>query len=120
MYDQWNVLLQASGKFRNNEKQLLASRGLMKNKAVMPFVATQKQAVEARGPVAFDRKLGFDEMDTLQTNMDFIRRELSSLKVTEVQLVEKDAIVPGERGFDAQDVTKAESAVPGHPTYRLL
>ncbi|TPX70822.1 leucine---tRNA ligase [Spizellomyces sp. 'palustris'] len=109
---------ESTGKFQGNEKQALIAKGLMKNKAVMPFIASIKQAVDAQGPVAFDRKLSFNELETLQLNLDYIRRELAVLKVTSVELVDhKAAAAPP---YDAEDAKKADNAVPGQPTYRLL
>ncbi|KAJ3020117.1 cytosolic leucyl tRNA synthetase [Thoreauomyces humboldtii] len=103
--------------FSNQEKQLLAQAGLMKNKMAMPFVASIKQAVDNNGPSAFDRSLGFDEMETLENNVDFVRRELAILKVGEVKLIKAETV--GEDA-DELDKRKADMAVPGHPTYRLV
>ncbi|KAI9015178.1 hypothetical protein BC832DRAFT_194924 [Gaertneriomyces semiglobifer] len=105
-------------KFTNSEVQALSARGLMKNKAVMPFVKTMKQAVEARGPVAFDRKLTFDELQTMKQNLDYIRRELASIKIQEVEVVMKEDVK--EEGWEKDDLKKAEGSLPGAPTYRLV
>ncbi|KAJ3049540.1 cytosolic leucyl tRNA synthetase [Rhizophlyctis rosea] len=103
--------------FTGKEKEVLAKKGLMKNKAVMPFVMTMKQSVEANGSSAFDRKLPFDEVAILNLNLEFVRREVAALKVTKVDIVRKEEI---KEGGDAEDVKKAEGSVPGVPTYRIL
>ncbi|TPX59918.1 leucine---tRNA ligase [Powellomyces hirtus] len=111
---------ESTGKFSGKEKPLLASAGLMKNKAVMPFVASIRMAVENNGPAAFDRNLGFGEMETLKSNLDFIRRELATLKITAVELVPAETVKPDAGDFAPEDVRKADMATPGQPTYRLV
>ncbi|KAI9088330.1 hypothetical protein DFS34DRAFT_403140 [Phlyctochytrium arcticum] len=106
--------------FNNTEKQLLISRGFMKNKQIMPFVASVKQNVEQLGPAAFDRKLKFDELAVLSQNRDYIKRELMTLKVNEVEIVEVDKVKRGGEDWKPEDVKKADMALPGAPTYRLL
>ncbi|KAJ3168358.1 cytosolic leucyl tRNA synthetase [Geranomyces variabilis] len=107
------------GVFAGTEKQLLAAAGLMKNKAVMPFVAGIKSAVEADGPAAFERKLAFDEVATLESNLDFVRRELSVLKIKDVELVKAEEVKEDGK-FAAEDVRKADMATPSQPTYRIV
>ena len=73
--------------------------------------------MESSGAVAFDRKLNFGEKETLELNIEYLRRDLANLKVAQVQVLEKEKL-----GVDAEelDTKKAESAVPGQPTYRLV
>ncbi|KAJ3041618.1 cytosolic leucyl tRNA synthetase [Rhizophlyctis rosea] len=106
--------------FTGKEKEVLAKKGLMKNKAVMPFVMVMKQAVEANGPSAFDRKLPFDEAAILELNMEFVRREVAALKIVRVEVLKKEGLKEGSGGVDGDDLKKAEGAVPGQPTYRIL
>ncbi|KAJ3282794.1 cytosolic leucyl tRNA synthetase [Borealophlyctis nickersoniae] len=113
----WDEAAQA---LKGNEKELLAKKGLMKNKQVMPFVVAMKQSIEQLGPKAFDRQLPFDELETLEANLDFIRRDLSGLKISRVEVLVKESLKVGEGGVDGDDVKKAESAVPGHPQYRII
>ncbi|KAJ3179837.1 cytosolic leucyl tRNA synthetase [Geranomyces variabilis] len=108
------------GVFAGTEKQLLAAAGLMKNKAVMPFVAGIKSAVEANGPTAFERKLAFDEVATLESNLDFVRRELSVLKIKDVELIKAEEVKEEAGKFAAEDIRKADMATPSQPTYRIV
>ncbi|RKO84472.1 hypothetical protein BDK51DRAFT_27993, partial [Blyttiomyces helicus] len=126
---------EATKKLSGNEKQLLAKKGLMKNKAVMPFIMTIKncakmlkltlpspaarpkqQNVEAIGGAAFDRKLPFNEAETLASNLDFVRRELAMFRIAKVEVVNKENVA----AEDVEDFKKADAAVPGQPAYRIL
>ncbi|KAI8930113.1 hypothetical protein BC831DRAFT_508563 [Entophlyctis helioformis] len=106
------------GPIAGQEKDLLA--GLMKDKRVMPFIAAMKKSVEALGKQALDRKLDFAELDTLQANLDSLRRDLMNLRVSEIRLLQKEKLVVGVDGVDEEDIRKADAALPGAPTYRLL
>jgi leucyl-tRNA synthetase len=92
----------------------LISTGLAKNKSVMPFVAMIKKEVEKSGPSSMDRKLAFSELDALNINIDYLRRDLAMLKINKVEIVEKQAAA------EDPDLKKAELALPGQPTYRIL
>ncbi len=50
------------------------------------------------GPSAFDQGLLFNEAETLRSNIDFIKNELSNLKVVSVEIeVSTDQnIIPGQ------------------------
>ena len=102
------------------DKDLLVSTGLVKDKRVMQFVAMIKKNVESVGAAALDRKLLFDELATLNVNLDYIRRELSVLKIEKVNLYRKEAISAGENDVIDLDVAKSDAALPGQPTYRLV
>ena len=56
------------------------------------------------GKIAFIRKLSFDERLVLETNLEFLRRDLANLRVEEI-VVKSD-------GND-------DDAVPGVPTYSV-
>jgi leucyl-tRNA synthetase len=58
--------------------------------------------------------LEFSELDALEYNMDFLRRDLAVLKVSDI-LVVKSSTVEGD-----EEKKKAETAVPGSPAYRLV
>jgi leucyl-tRNA synthetase len=96
------------------DRDLLISTGLVKNKSVMPFVAMIKKEVEKSGPSSMDRKLAFSELDALNINIDYLRRDLAMLKINKVEIVEKQAAA------EDPDLKKAELALPGQPTYRIL
>lgn len=48
-------------------------------------------------------------------NMDFLRRDLATLKITKINVIESSSVAA-----DDQDFKKAEEAVPGEPTYRIF
>jgi leucyl-tRNA synthetase len=70
--------------------------------------------VEQTGPKAFDRHLEYSELEALEFNIDFLRRDLAFLKVSDIEIVKVDTCTTEE------DKKKADAAVPGHPTYRLV
>jgi len=93
------------------DREALVSSGLAKtSKQVMPFSATIKKAVEVNGVSSFDRALTFPEMDVLSENLDYIQRDLYSLTVRQVKIV---------KAASSQD-EKAQSAVPGNPSYNIV
>jgi leucyl-tRNA synthetase len=109
------------GKSFKGERDVLKAAGLDKDKRVMPFVSMIKvtwnfidyqKNVEASGIGALDRALVFPEWETLQANLDTIRRDLYGLVVKGVTLVNQE-------NASAVDVAKAEGAVPGQPSYSL-
>jgi hypothetical protein len=61
----------------------------------------------------------FNEKETLLENKDFIRRELVSLKIENVECYAKETLVVGG-AISNEDVVKAESAQPGNPSYRII
>ncbi|KAL2913766.1 cytosolic leucyl tRNA synthetase [Polyrhizophydium stewartii] len=110
----------AAQKLNGTDKELLTKAGLIKDKRIMPFVAMIKKAVEASGKAALDRKLRFGELETLRVNLDFLRRDLLVLKVGKIELLHKEKLAVGTNGVDDEDIRKAEAALPGAPTYRIL
>ncbi|KAH6579719.1 hypothetical protein BASA61_010062 [Batrachochytrium salamandrivorans] len=111
---------ESAGVLNGQEKELLAKAGLLKDKRVMPFAALIKKTVEVSGRSALDRTLPFLEMDTLSANLDFLRRDLIVLKVGSIRLMQKESLVIGVDGVDEEDIRKADAALPGAPTYRVL
>ncbi|KAJ3344644.1 cytosolic leucyl tRNA synthetase, partial [Entophlyctis luteolus] len=105
---------EASKTFSGREREILTGLGLIKDKRVMPFVAAMKKTIESSGSAGFDRSLGFDELQTLEANKSYIRRELVSLKVRAVEFVAKNDATSEE------DAKAAEAAVPGVPSYRMI
>jgi leucyl-tRNA synthetase len=59
------------------DMDLLKSSGLAKNKKVMPFVSKMKRSVEEEGLSALGRTLSFNEVETLEQNLEYLRRDLS-------------------------------------------
>jgi hypothetical protein len=47
-------------------------------------------------------------------NLDYLRRELSNLKISKVEIAVKESLT------DDDDIKRAENAVPGAPIYRIL
>ncbi len=66
------------------------------------------------GQEALNRNLLFDESTTLSLNIDYLRRELSNLKVSKVEIAIKEILE------DPEDSKRAENAVPGVPVYRIV
>ncbi|KAI9344881.1 hypothetical protein BDR26DRAFT_893597 [Obelidium mucronatum] len=105
--------------FVGKERDALTKVGLEKDKRVMPFVAMMKKSIEVVGVSGFDRRLEFNEIDTLHANADYIRRELVLMKVKSVEFIAKDDVVVGDK-YNDEDVKAADASVPGVPTYRLV
>ena len=72
------------------------------------------------GEKAFHRSLSFDEFKTLECNLDYIRRDLASFKITRVDILIKEEMEIGKNNVDEEDVKKAEGATPGQPLYRMV
>ena len=68
--------------------------------------------MEIDGGKAFDRALLFNEFDTLQVNLDYLRRDLYHFSVQKVILVRQE-------DASADDAAKAEISIPGNPSYIL-
>ncbi|CEG77935.1 Putative Leucine-tRNA ligase [Rhizopus microsporus] len=81
--------------------------GMLKDKKVMPFVQEQKKLILKEGPSAFNRALIFNEIETLETAMDEIKRALGFHTVT----------ILGHDQWAEEDLKAAESAVPGVPSF---
>ncbi|RKO97525.1 hypothetical protein CXG81DRAFT_9001 [Caulochytrium protostelioides] len=107
----------ATGAFNGQEKQAIAKAGLMKDKRVMPYVATMKQAVMQRGPVVFRQQILFDEHAIFTENLEFIRRDLVTSKVAKVTVLIKEDL--DMAALPAAEARKADMAIPGTPTYIL-
>ena len=100
----------AENGFDGTEIQKLKEAGLLKNKKAMPFVAMIKKSVQERGPEAFDRTLVFNERETLNLNLDLLRRELSKLKIAKVEVKDTQQA--------ATDISsKVELSEPGAPAF---
>ncbi|KAJ3091299.1 cytosolic leucyl tRNA synthetase [Quaeritorhiza haematococci] len=110
---------EATKKFSGKETQILGQKGLLKDKRVMPFVSMLKRLVDQNGSQAFTQKLLFDELETIRHNVDYVRRELSMVRITSVEVVlTVDVKEKGkEGGFSDEDIRKAELATPGQPSY---
>lgn len=83
----------------------------------MPFASMIKKAVEASGVKEFNQDLGFNELETLRVNQEFIVSELSSIKVQQVLIVDLGVEMDG---LDAEAQKKASLSVPGNVTYDML
>lgn len=88
-------------------RQQLGAQGMLKDKKVMPFVQEQKKLILKEGPSAFNRALIFNEIETLETAMDEIKRALGFHTVT----------LLGHEQWAEEDLKAAESAVPGAPSF---
>lgn len=101
-----------SKSFVKNEKEILAKKGLLKNKKVMPFVAALKKNVINNGSHAFDRRLDFEEMEVLEENKNLILRALNLETLTVVNTHDVT-----EENSTPEEVRKASMAVPGKPMF---
>lgn len=52
------------------------TKTLIKNKKFMPFVRQQMNDIQEKGPSAFERRIPFQEQQTLETNQEFIKLTL--------------------------------------------
>ncbi|KXS12038.1 leucine-tRNA ligase [Gonapodya prolifera JEL478] len=96
-----------------NDKEVLQSKGLLKDGRVMKFVGTFKRVIVEQGPQAFNRELKFDEFATISENVEYIRR---SLNLDELRVIRApDALANAD--FTAEEKKKAELSEPGTPTY---
>jgi len=92
-------------------REQLAAAGLGKDKKAMPFVASFKKRLAQLGPeVAFDRKLLFDEEDTLERTLPYIRRNLG---IQAIVAVKAEEAAEGQEGFNGPIVEAAEPGNPG-------
>jgi leucyl-tRNA synthetase len=99
----------------NGDLELLKEKGLVKDKRVMPFVAMLKKSVLEHGQKAFNRKLDFNELEILNLNLDFIKRDLSNLRIKQVIIQKVE-----ELDQSSAEWKVAEAAVPGVPLYAVL
>ncbi|KAI8985496.1 leucyl-tRNA synthetase [Pilobolus umbonatus] len=90
-------------------RQELGSKGMLKDKKVMPFVQEQKKFILKEGPVAFNRTLVFDECLILEEGKDELKRALGFHTVN----------ILGHQQWSEQDKKVAESAVPGSPAFNF-
>jgi leucyl-tRNA synthetase len=89
-----------------------ALKELMKekpNKKLVPFAMELKQRAAAVGIAALDRRLLFDELAVLSSNVDFVSRTLGGLQVVITP------VDPSQVEGDA----KKEASLPGEPSYRF-
>lgn len=98
-------------KYPSNTPKVVAEQlppTLRKNKKLMPFLAMVRKEVETQGASGLDRRLKYDEIATLEENMDIVSSQLSAFGVTEV------VIASG-----AETVEHGGDAVPGGPAFLL-
>lgn len=103
---------EASGSFTKNEKELLAKAGLLKDKKVMPFVANLKKIVLNVGSHAFDRRLAFHELETLNENKKLILR---SINLENLDIINNTDV--SEEKNTPEEIRKASMAIPGKPMF---
>ncbi|KAI8915922.1 hypothetical protein EDD86DRAFT_197193 [Gorgonomyces haynaldii] len=102
-----------TGSAFEGDRQKLTELGLIKDKRTMPFATMIKKTVEQSGASALERSILFDEEKVLNTNIDLIRRDLSMIRVSSVQVKVKEQL-------EGEEAQRAEQAVPGQPTYVLV
>lgn len=117
--------IKKTGKFDGRETGLLGKRGYLKDKKIMMFVSSTKvknnpislflflkKTVQTTGPEFFTKQLGFDEFQVLTINHTYLKRELRSIRITDVELIDVDAC--GDT-LSAEDLMIVENASPGNP-----
>jgi leucyl-tRNA synthetase len=104
-----------------NDKELtpkISKMGEMKK--AMPFVQGLKKRLLAgeKPQIVFDRKLAFDEIDTLKEMVPGLKKAANLKQVDIIQVVEggKKGVPVGGEGLNSLPPT-AEAAVPGVPTF---
>jgi hypothetical protein len=65
---------------------------------------------ETAGVAAFDRRIAFNEIDVLNENLEFIRRDLFQQNVVSLKIVKSSTL----------QSDKAESAMPGQPSFEII
>ncbi|KAI7849907.1 leucyl-tRNA synthetase [Circinella umbellata] len=99
---------EATGKFDDVKvRQALGSKGLLKNKRVMPFYQAQKRIIENTGVSAFDRALKFDEIAILETAQSEFKRALGFSPIHIIKV--EDA--------SEEDKRAADNSAPGNPSF---
>jgi leucyl-tRNA synthetase len=88
-------------------RQELGAQGMLKDKKVMPFIQEQKKLIAKEGPVAFDRALIFNEIETLEKAVDELKRALGFHTIS----------IFGHDQWPEEYIKTAESAVPGVPSF---
>ncbi|ODV74633.1 leucine--tRNA ligase CDC60 [Cyberlindnera jadinii NRRL Y-1542] len=111
------------------EKQSLNDNAVIKEKVgkdmkrAMPFISNLKQRLVKESPdVVFNRELNFDEVATVKTAIETIKRAASAFKVHDVQVISfKNGTRVGTDIFTGEEVPITitgkiiDSAVPGQP-----
>ncbi|KAG1379388.1 hypothetical protein G6F61_004992 [Rhizopus arrhizus] len=88
-------------------RQELGAQGMLKDKKVMPFIQEQKKLIAKEGPVAFNRTLIFNEIETLEKAVDELKRALGFHTIS----------ILGHDQWPEEYIKTAESAVPGVPSF---
>ncbi|KAG1147868.1 hypothetical protein G6F37_003759 [Rhizopus arrhizus] len=88
-------------------RQELGAQGMLKDKKVMPFIQEQKKLITKEGPVAFNRTLIFNEIETLEKAVDELKRALGFHTIS----------ILGHDQWPEEYIKTAESAVPGVPSF---
>lgn len=81
-----------------------------KNKKVMPYMASLRSDIEARGSIAFDRSLTFDDTKVFNDNISLVISQLAMFAITKVVVSTVD---------EAIDSAAIRDAVPGEPAFHL-
>ncbi|KAI5481583.1 leucine-trna ligase [Pseudohyphozyma bogoriensis] len=98
-------------------KEELTSKGLIKDKKYMPFIAAFKRKLAQLGPeVAFNRTVLFDEKEALEAAMSYIKRQLG---IDNIFLTTVEDAKEGEDGYSEQIVGAAEPGTPGIVFYNV-
>jgi leucyl-tRNA synthetase len=105
-----------------NEKEIMPKISKADLKKAMPFVqALKRRLMSGEKPQAvFDRKLAFDEIDTLRQMVPGLKKAAGLRIVDIVQVSEggkRGALIGGREVGDLPQT--AESAVPGTPTFHF-
>ncbi|KAK4700721.1 leucyl-tRNA synthetase, partial [Phenoliferia sp. Uapishka_3] len=98
-------------------KEELISRGLVKDKKMMPFIALFKRKIASIGAdAAFNRTSLFDEQATLESGLPYIKRQLA---IEQIEIVAVEDVKTDEPGYAEPIVGSAEPGAPGFVFYNL-
>ena len=80
-------------------------------KRVMPFAMEMKKNAQTVGAAAFEMKLGFDEIEIINNNMDYLCRSLELVKINPMDV---------KKATEEVDSKKISLCVPGEPKFRFF
>jgi leucyl-tRNA synthetase len=105
------VFEDCQGNWQGKDIAAMKQADLLKNKKVMPFVNEMKKNITQNGKVAFERGLSFNERKVIEENLLYIQK---SVQMDEMIIKPAD-----HENLDAEELKKAELAVPGNPGLKL-
>ncbi|PKI83407.1 leucine--tRNA ligase [Malassezia vespertilionis] len=104
-------------------REEIAAAGLLKDKKAMPFVMAFKKRIAEFGPeMAFNRQLPFNETQTLQDALGYLKKTLHFSNVhieSATDALKRADDLQGRLGFDRNAVEGAEPGAPSFAFYNV-